>query len=559
MQTSPIIMHHANPSRLLLASAVFFLPTTNHLAVVAVVVAVVAHILVFSDAVRLFAMTLPSAPSAESSPRYTSGADKLPSKEPALGIGSSSAGPPPKKEKDWLFHSKFKSFFRLSHRGHHSSHAAATDGNQEGNDSDNSHSHSQSPKQHDSASSSSAFNTVKSSTFSLQNRLMPYITRNRSATTASEGHHLLEDDSSISPIAHANPYFKHQGHPIYRHQNDGLQTPQKGSLGNTTPSSSHQNAGAEATAHETTDIAHQSPTLTVNIADDEEQLTAADVAAAETANAGNKEQLVRKLRRVASAPTTQALFRDDDDDDTDCEDGRLGVGAAKQRKTGSKTELLPQEPFSITAPELDPANRNAEQTTDSSDELIPELRSLKTAISAPDTDENAPPLKMDKSRASSTGGRLRRLYGNSSTKVRNVEVGPGDFDKVKLIGKGDVGKVYLVREHKSDRLYAMKGRLTCYSVMVCQYLQYGGMLILELLSFSARQKRNDQTEQDQTCSCRAGNSRHEQSSFHRYVVPLLPIGILFVLMHGVLQWWRVFQRYSSLTIRCSALPGCIFT
>ena len=54
---------------------------------------------------------------------------------------------------------------------------------------------------------------------------------------------------------------------------------------------------------------------------------------------------------------------------------------------------------------------------------------------------------------------FRRTYSSNSIKVRNVEVGPGSFDKIKLIGKGDVGKVYLVREKKSSRLYAMKGTL----------------------------------------------------------------------------------------------------
>ena len=38
-----------------------------------------------------------------------------------------------------------------------------------------------------------------------------------------------------------------------------------------------------------------------------------------------------------------------------------------------------------------------------------------------------------------------------------VEVGPGSFQKVRLLGKGDVGKVYLVREKKTDKLFAMKG------------------------------------------------------------------------------------------------------
>lgn len=52
---------------------------------------------------------------------------------------------------------------------------------------------------------------------------------------------------------------------------------------------------------------------------------------------------------------------------------------------------------------------------------------------------------------------FRRTYSSNSIKVRTVEVGPGSFEKVKLIGKGDVGKVYLVKEYKSQRLYAMKG------------------------------------------------------------------------------------------------------
>ncbi|KAK9434514.1 kinase-like domain-containing protein [Lipomyces doorenjongii] len=51
---------------------------------------------------------------------------------------------------------------------------------------------------------------------------------------------------------------------------------------------------------------------------------------------------------------------------------------------------------------------------------------------------------------------FRRTYSSSSIKVGNVEVGPASFDKVKLLGKGDVGKVYLVREKKTSRLYAMK-------------------------------------------------------------------------------------------------------
>lgn len=50
-----------------------------------------------------------------------------------------------------------------------------------------------------------------------------------------------------------------------------------------------------------------------------------------------------------------------------------------------------------------------------------------------------------------------RTYSSNSIKVKDVEVSPASFDKIKIIGKGDVGKVYLVREKKSSKLFAMKG------------------------------------------------------------------------------------------------------
>ncbi|GAK66859.1 pkinase-domain-containing protein [Moesziomyces antarcticus] len=63
--------------------------------------------------------------------------------------------------------------------------------------------------------------------------------------------------------------------------------------------------------------------------------------------------------------------------------------------------------------------------------------------------------------AGSTGvnrgpGSFRRTYSSNSIKVKEVEVGPNSFSKVKMLGKGDVGKVYLVREKKTDKLFAMK-------------------------------------------------------------------------------------------------------
>ena len=51
---------------------------------------------------------------------------------------------------------------------------------------------------------------------------------------------------------------------------------------------------------------------------------------------------------------------------------------------------------------------------------------------------------------------FRRTYSSNSIKIKDVEVGPSSFQKIKLLGKGDVGKVYLVREKKTERLFAMK-------------------------------------------------------------------------------------------------------
>lgn len=53
--------------------------------------------------------------------------------------------------------------------------------------------------------------------------------------------------------------------------------------------------------------------------------------------------------------------------------------------------------------------------------------------------------------------RSRRLRNKSfSNKFKDITVGPQSFEKIKLLGQGDVGKVYLVREKKTNRLYALK-------------------------------------------------------------------------------------------------------
>lgn len=210
-----------------------------------------------------------------------------------------------------------------------------------------------------------------------QSRFLSGIGRNRSVTVASEGNPL---ENGVSPTAHANPYFAHQGPPALRHHNDNSVPPSPPS----TPGPRKGNGVGGANDQATT---------------------------------AGKEELARKLRRVASAPNAQGLF---------------AAGKSDERP---KTADMGKEPLVV-----DGTDSFAMVTTES-----PQLVPMSDSAGLPS------PGQIRQNAA------FRRTYSSNSIKVRNVEVGPGSFDKIKLIGKGDVGKVYLVREKKSSRLYAMKG------------------------------------------------------------------------------------------------------
>jgi protein-serine/threonine kinase len=224
--------------------------------------------------------------------------------------------------------------------------------------------------------------TQKEKSSFRQSRFLPHIgSRSRSHTVASEGNTL---DDAISPTANANPYFVHQGQPALRHHNHGSVTP--------------------------------SPPDTPRII-----TTEAVSGANDQATIAGKEELARKLRRVASAPNAQGMFANSNSDDR------------------PSTAEMGKEPL------IQHANSSTLSMMDA-----PGGHLLPVPIAA-----DGSVLSPGQIRMQATS--FRRTYSSNSIKVRNVEVGPASFDKIKLIGKGDVGKVYLVREKKSSRLYAMKG------------------------------------------------------------------------------------------------------
>lgn len=211
-----------------------------------------------------------------------------------------------------------------------------------------------------------------------QSRFLGGITRNRSVTVNSEGDRL---DDGLSPTAHANPYFAHQGPPALRHHNEGSVPPSPPD----TPVISKAGAATGA----------------------DDQATTA-----------GKEELARKLRRVASAPNAQGLFSPPKSNDRPST-AEMGKEPLVQASGDSALAMVDQSKGHL----LPIPNQNG----------VPTPGQIRQAVA------------------------FRRTYSSNSIKVRNVEVGPSSFDKIKLIGKGDVGKVYLVREKKSSRLYAMKG------------------------------------------------------------------------------------------------------
>ncbi|KZF19488.1 Pkinase-domain-containing protein [Xylona heveae TC161] len=217
-----------------------------------------------------------------------------------------------------------------------------------------------------------------------QSRFLPNISRNRSTTVASEGNPL---EDAVSPTMTANPYFIHQGPPAIRHHNEGSVPP--------SPPDSPV------------------PTLKVDPAG----------GVVDQATAANKDELARKLRRVASAPNAQGLF------------------AATAPVPGPTAD----RPMT---PELGKAPLMQDQVTSSL--ALVESATDDPLMPVPEGGKLPTPGQIRNAVA------FRRTYSSNSIKVRNVEVGPSSFDKIKLIGKGDVGKVYLVREKKSSRLYAMK-------------------------------------------------------------------------------------------------------
>lgn len=129
-------------------------------------------------------------------------------------------------------------------------------------------------------------------------------------------------------------------------------------------------------------------------------------------------------------------------------------GTKSQITLGSNLKHVLVEDKSIRRVASAPNAAKLLNTTKQQQSIFLNNNSNNSGISIPSTimttsTTDSPPLQRLRT--------CRRTYSSSSIKVKKVEVGPSSFVKIRMLGKGDVGKVYMVKQKETDKLFAMKG------------------------------------------------------------------------------------------------------
>ncbi len=143
----------------------------------------------------------------------------------------------------------------------------------------------------------------------------------------------------------------------------------------------------------------------------------------------------------------------------------------KHRKDSSNSTLN-----SLLETEENVANSSIDAVTTSAYTTWSRLPN-KTALtdSATALDDNIRQIYSFLFRLSSTSSistKYKISHSSSSAKLSAGNAAPSDFIKIKLIGKGDVGRVFLVKGKEDNKLYAMKSL----SVLLTQVLNKKEML-----------------------------------------------------------------------------------
>ena len=246
-------------------------------------------------------------------------------------------------------------------------------------------------------------------------------------TDSPESHDLAE--TSTSPVVNSNPYFQHQGLP----------------------------------PHLTTSSPRQPNLLTTNKSELSVSLRHND-----SIYSLNEHGVLQPPPKIHYS---QSSFSGDDESDDDITNVATKSGTDQStyleppKQEVSPMKQVGEEPSALTPPPS-PFQRALRRVA--SAPLVHKLMNDKStagdAFSPPllSNNKEQEPFDLSKHIGEVTiTGRPRtltqdRTYSHAATRVVDVQVGPSSFEKIRLLGKGDVGKVYLVRELQSNRLYAMK-------------------------------------------------------------------------------------------------------
>ena len=216
-----------------------------------------------------------------------------------------------------------------------------------------------------------------------------------------------------------------------------------------------------------------------------------------SANLPFQKSASRFIRRVASAPNTKGLFAL----------GSRSTSAITVTKNGLLSPGMPPLPGQQGASDHEHTSLDT-SSSGSSIHHTPVQNGTMGGTRPKPTRANSTGvgivLASAKSKERMTGTNLghdtpgraafRRTYSSHSIKVRSVEVNASSFQKIKMLGRGDVGKVYLVREKKTGKLFAMKGNAS-----VSAFYSFIGFSHI-LFDHSPLKSRNDRAEEDQAGS-----------------------------------------------------------
>ncbi|ODV93474.1 hypothetical protein PACTADRAFT_52054 [Pachysolen tannophilus NRRL Y-2460] len=302
---------------------------------------------------------------------------------------------------------------------------------------------SSNPKRLENSSSSSSTHTASAGTTTpttvAPNKSQVMFTKDQGTSYSSPSitingsnhNHINNNQPNKSSVVNSNPYFQHQGLPPHLEEANNNQN----SNAHHIRSSSHGNNGTVMMNTENEcdiidqeysmklkhDYSVNNSTLSINIIrpDEERDQHENGVATAEDRkqdlNQNENSSFVpsniqKRLRRVASAP--------------------LGLKVIGEQDSKLELEQEPAYPQYLSHSSHLPATADMD--------LAKHIGELKVT---------------SRPRNKSVGG---RTYSSNSVRISDVEVNASCFERIKLLGRGDVGKVYLVREKATKKLYAMK-------------------------------------------------------------------------------------------------------